>query len=106
MAKISVKNFIAELDSYFARENLGAAGQCLLEWRERAKEKLAELLGLPFEKPSEDKFSAEASYTKDGFLYTPFSFQNVLPQQYQLYSFQIFPAPNQHTPEKRPSQHR
>lgn len=37
MAKISVKNFISELDSYFARENLGAAGQCLLEWRERAK---------------------------------------------------------------------
>ena len=36
MAKISVKNFIAELDSYFARENLGDAGQCLLEWRERA----------------------------------------------------------------------
>lgn len=36
MAKISVKNFIAELDSYFARENLGGAGQCLLEWRERA----------------------------------------------------------------------
>lgn len=38
MAKISVKNFIAELDSYFARENLGGAGQCLLEWRERAVE--------------------------------------------------------------------
>lgn len=36
MAKISVKNFITELDSYFARENLAGAGQCLLEWRERA----------------------------------------------------------------------
>ncbi len=36
MAKINVKNFIAELDSYFARENLAGAGECLLEWRKRA----------------------------------------------------------------------
>ncbi|MBO5370419.1 MAG: hypothetical protein J6B23_07070 [Clostridia bacterium] len=45
-------------------------------WRKRAKEKLAGLLGLPFALPSDDKFSADASYTKDGLLYTPFSFQS------------------------------
>ena len=45
-------------------------------WRKRAKEKLAGLLGLPFAVPSDDKFSADASYTKDCLLYTPFSFQS------------------------------
>ncbi len=36
MTRISVENFIKELDSHFAREDLQGAGRCLLEWRERA----------------------------------------------------------------------
>ncbi len=36
MTKISVSNFIKELDSHFAKEDLQGAGRCLLEWRERA----------------------------------------------------------------------
>ncbi len=36
MTKISVSNFIKELDSHFAKEDLQGAGSCLLEWRERA----------------------------------------------------------------------
>lgn len=36
MAKISVPDFIKELDSYFAREDLRGAGECLLKWREKA----------------------------------------------------------------------
>ena len=36
MPKISIRNFISELDSFFAKEDLQGAGQCLLEWRDRA----------------------------------------------------------------------
>ena len=36
MAKISVRNFINELDSFFAKEDLQGARLCLLEWRNRA----------------------------------------------------------------------
>ncbi len=36
MTEISIRNFIKELDSHFAKEDLQGAGQCLLEWRERA----------------------------------------------------------------------
>ena len=35
MAKISVYEFIKELDSHFAREDLAGAGECVLKWRER-----------------------------------------------------------------------
>ena len=35
MAKISVRNFISELDSFFAKEDLQGARRCLLEWRSR-----------------------------------------------------------------------
>ena len=35
MAEISVTNFIKELDSFFAKEDLQGAGRCLLEWRRR-----------------------------------------------------------------------
>ncbi|MGN0542607.1 MAG: hypothetical protein ACI4JG_04045 [Acutalibacteraceae bacterium] len=35
MAKISVPDFIEELDSYFAREDLRGAGECLLRRREK-----------------------------------------------------------------------
>lgn len=36
MAKISVRNFISELDTFFAKEDLQGARRCLLEWRSRA----------------------------------------------------------------------
>lgn len=36
MAKIPIKTFINELDSFFAREDLQGAERCLLEWRNRA----------------------------------------------------------------------
>lgn len=36
MAKISIRNFIIELDSFFAKEDLQGAGRCLLDWRNRA----------------------------------------------------------------------
>lgn len=36
MPKISIRNFISELDSFFAKEDLRGAGNCLLEWRSRA----------------------------------------------------------------------
>ncbi|MBR4726450.1 MAG: tetratricopeptide repeat protein [Clostridia bacterium] len=36
MEKISVPAFIKELDACFAREDLAAAGRCLLEWQARA----------------------------------------------------------------------
>lgn len=36
MSKISIKTFINELDSCFAKENLAEAELCLLEWRNRA----------------------------------------------------------------------
>ncbi len=36
MLKISVRNFINELDSFFAKEDLQGAHRCLLEWRNRA----------------------------------------------------------------------
>ena len=38
MAKISVYEFIKELDSHFAREDLAGAGECVLKWREKARE--------------------------------------------------------------------
>lgn len=38
MAKISVRNFISELDSLFAKEDLQGARRCMLEWRSRAAE--------------------------------------------------------------------
>lgn len=37
MAKISIKTFINELDSCFAKENLAEAELCLLKWRELAR---------------------------------------------------------------------
>lgn len=36
MAAISVRNFISELDMFFAKEDLQGARSCLLEWRKRA----------------------------------------------------------------------
>jgi len=36
MAKISVRNFINELDMFFAKEDLQGARRCMLEWRNRA----------------------------------------------------------------------
>lgn len=36
MIKISVTNFIKELDSFFAKEDLQGAGQCMLNWRSMA----------------------------------------------------------------------
>ena len=36
MAKIPVRNFINELDSFFAKEDLQGACRCLLEWKSRA----------------------------------------------------------------------
>lgn len=36
MAKISVRNFINELDMFFAKEDLQGARLCMLEWRNRA----------------------------------------------------------------------
>lgn len=38
MAKISVRNFISELDAFFAKEDLQGARRCMLEWRKRAAE--------------------------------------------------------------------
>lgn len=38
MAKISVYEFITELDSHFAREDLAGAGECLLKWRQKARD--------------------------------------------------------------------
>lgn len=45
-------------------------------WKNRAKEKLEELLGLPFIKPAEDKFTAKEPVIKDGILYMHFTFQS------------------------------
>ena len=36
MVKFSVQKFISELASFFAKDDLQGAGQCLLEWRKRA----------------------------------------------------------------------
>ncbi len=38
MRKISLKNFIEELDSFFAREDLQGAEKCLLRWLDLARE--------------------------------------------------------------------
>ena len=38
MRKISLKNFIEELDSFFAKEDLQGAEKCLLRWLDLARE--------------------------------------------------------------------
>ncbi len=45
-------------------------------WQKRAKQKLEELLGLPFKKPENDNFKLGKSYSKDGFDFVPFTFES------------------------------